>query len=59
MAGKNTHQHDLYKTGDADTPDCLLDRNGEVVLKMCRRCGLGEASLCVPCLPADQPEKEE
>lgn len=37
--------HDLYKTGDDDVPTSIMDRNGEVVLKMCRRCGLAENEL--------------
>jgi NTP pyrophosphatase (non-canonical NTP hydrolase) len=42
-------QHDLYKTGDPDAPNYILDRNGEVVLGQCRRCGLVEAELVGPC----------
>lgn len=41
--------HDLYKTGDEDAPDSIKDRNGEVVLNLCRNCGLGEAELSGPC----------
>ena len=39
------HLHDLYKTGDADAPRQIKDRNGEVVLDMCRVCGRAEAEL--------------
>lgn len=49
--------HDLYKTGDADAPDVIRDRNGEVVLAMCRRCGKGEIELKQPCV-AEQGEPE-
>lgn len=42
-------EHDLYKTGDADAPDVIKDRNGEVTLGLCRRCGKGEADLVDPC----------
>lgn len=41
--------HDLFKTGDADAPDCIKDRNGEVVLGLCRVCGKGEVELPAPC----------
>lgn len=38
-------KHFLYKTGDLDAPESILDRNGEVVLDLCRLCGKGEADL--------------
>jgi hypothetical protein len=41
--------HDLYKTGDADAPDVIKDRNGEVVLGLCRKCGRGEIELADRC----------
>lgn len=44
-----TGTHVLYKTGDADAPDAIKDRNGEVVLANCRLCGRGEAQLSEPC----------
>lgn len=37
--------HELYKTGDADAPDAIKDRNGEVVLAQCRKCGKAEIQL--------------
>ncbi|HBW9904169.1 TPA: hypothetical protein MFX83_15325 [Klebsiella pneumoniae] len=37
--------HVLYETGDADAPDCIKDRNGEVVLSQCRLCGKGEVQI--------------
>ena len=37
--------HDLYKTGDEDAPDAIKDRNGEVVLALCRKCNRGESEL--------------
>ncbi|MCR4301607.1 MAG: hypothetical protein NUV51_08345 [Sulfuricaulis sp.] len=42
-------QHDLYKTGDDDAPLQIKDRNGDVVLGLCRRCGRGEIELDQPC----------
>jgi hypothetical protein len=37
--------HELYKTGDADAPEQIKDRNGEVCLSRCRKCGLAESEL--------------
>ena len=45
--------HKLYKTGDSDAPDAIKDRNGEVVLALCRVCGGVEGSL-----PSDCPGKK-
>ncbi|MEX2739963.1 Lar family restriction alleviation protein [Rhizobium mongolense] len=39
------HGHDLFKTGDRDAPVEIKDRNGEVVLDLCRRCGKAEIEL--------------
>lgn len=45
-------KHDLYKPGDKDAPEQIRDRNGYVVLELCRRCGKAEAELtpnnCTP-----------
>lgn len=38
-------RHDFYKTGDADAPTAIKDRNGEVVLQMCRTCHRAEIEL--------------
>lgn len=38
-------KHVLYKTGDKGCPDQILDSNGEVVLGMCKICGLAESEL--------------
>lgn len=46
------HTHDLYKTGDKNAPPSILDRNGEVVLGLCKLCGMGEAELVEPCTPS-------
>jgi len=43
--------HELYKDGDADIPDGITDRNGQVVLDCCKKCGKGEAELAEPCPP--------
>jgi hypothetical protein len=41
--------HDLFKTGDADAPDVIKDRNGDVVLGLCRVCGQAECELDITC----------
>ncbi|MBC8741853.1 hypothetical protein F6X40_35485 [Paraburkholderia sp. UCT31] len=46
--------HLLYKTGDADAPPQVLDRNGEVVLGLCRVCGRAESELEESCTPPAQ-----
>ena len=35
----------FYKTGDQDAPKSILDRNGEVVLSMCKVCGKAEGEI--------------
>lgn len=49
VPGLGTHL--LYETSDPDAPDCIKDRNGEVVLGLCRVCGKGESELSGPCTP--------
>lgn len=49
--------HDLYETGDADAPEAIKDRNGEVTLGLCRRCGQGEADLETFC-PGPRTDKQ-
>lgn len=41
--------HNLYREGDPGAPDSIKDRNGEIVLGLCKRCGRGEAELTEPC----------
>jgi len=38
-------KHKLYTTKDKDAPEAIKDRNGEVVLSMCKICGKAEAEL--------------
>jgi hypothetical protein len=47
--------HNIYETGDHDAPEAIKDRNGEVVLGLCRRCGRGEADLVTSCATKSQP----
>lgn len=42
-------EHDLYKTGEKDAPNGILDRNNEVVLSECKVCGGAEAALPANC----------
>lgn len=51
--------HDLYKTGDEGAPDVIKDRNGEVVLGLCKKCGRAEIELDEPCEPRSEPERIE
>lgn len=37
--------HTLYETSDIDKPEVICDRNGEVVLAMCKKCGLAESQF--------------
>lgn len=41
----NPPQHILYKKGDIGIPDAIRDRNGDVVLDLCKVCGKGEQEL--------------
>ena len=46
---RNYVTHSLFETGDADCPEQAKDRNGEVVLGVCKNCGRIEAELAEPC----------
>jgi hypothetical protein len=37
--------HRLYQKGDANIPDSINDRNGDIVLGLCKVCGCGEIEL--------------
>jgi hypothetical protein len=43
------HSHDLYTDADKDRPSAICDRNGQVVLGLCKRCGRGEIELETHC----------
>lgn len=43
-------KHNLYTKEDKDVPECIKDRNGDVVLTLCKTCGKGEAELVEPCI---------
>lgn len=50
-----TNSHDLYKNGDPDIPDSLLDRNGDVCLDQCKNCGKAESELSDRCpVPSEE-----
>lgn len=44
-------KHDLYKDGDHSIPKEILDRNGQVVLGLCKICDAAEVELEDPCIP--------
>lgn len=44
-------KHELFETGDPGAPDCIKDRNGEVVLDLCEVRGRAEIELDQPCEP--------
>lgn len=54
----NGTEHDLVKTGDADSFLAIEDGHGEVVLAYCRVCRKGESELGVKCWSARQPAKK-
>jgi len=37
--------HDLYTDADKHRPEQICDRNGQVVLSLCKRCGAAEYEL--------------
>lgn len=43
--------HELYTDADKDRPDSICDRNGQVALGLCKRCGKAEVELDEPCIP--------
>lgn len=50
--------HELWQTTDADRPTAICDRNGEVVLGLCMRCGKAEAELTQPCVTVADLQRE-
>lgn len=42
-------EHTLYKDGDSNIPEQILDRNGQVALSMCKKCRRAEIDLEEPC----------
>lgn len=61
---KTRQGHVLFAQGDLDAPDSIKDRNGDIVLDLCRICGKAEIELDAPCtantsdLPARDIELE-
>lgn len=43
-------KHKLYKQGDNDAPEYIKDRNAQIVLNLCKRCGKYEDQLKEPCM---------
>src|ERR1700757_4904925 len=46
---QHENQHVIYKQGDMDAPDSIKDRNGDIVLDLCKICGKGKVELMEPC----------
>ena len=42
-------RHDLYTDNDSNIPASICDRNGQVALGLCKRCGRAEIELSEPC----------
>lgn len=55
---KPATSHLLYQTGETGIPDAIKDRNGQVVLALCKRCGKAEAELSGPCKPDEKVNHE-
>jgi len=57
----NAQTHTLYKDGDANIPDAILDGNGQVVLGLCKACNRGEVELLESAceVKKDEPESED
>lgn len=56
ILGRAMVKHQLWEKGDAGLPTVLTDRNGDVVLGMCRVCGQAEAELEDACPGYKWPE---
>jgi len=52
----NDDGHVLFSDNDKDRPDSICDRNGQVVLGLCKVCNRGEAELAGPCPGAPKPQ---
>lgn len=48
-------EHELYTNCDDNIPLSICDRNGDVVLALCKICNKGEIELEEPCLKANSP----
>ena len=53
LVDETKETHDIYKDGDENIPDCVKDRNGQVVLGLCKKCGKAECELDEPCGPRE------
>lgn len=49
--------HTLYEKGDEGCPEQILDRNGDVVLGLCKHCGAGESELSQQVCTGPKPYK--
>lgn len=51
--------HVLYTDADENKPEQILDRNGQVALGLCKKCGRAEIELEEPCLPRPVAKPQE
>lgn len=51
--------HVLYRNGDNDIPASICDRDGQVVLSMCKVCGKAEIELSEPCEKTPAPQEQD
>lgn len=49
--------HTLYEDGDEGAPEQIKDRNGQIVLGLCKVCRRAEAELVEPCQPRNKLER--
>lgn len=49
--------HTCYEKGDEGCPQSILDRNGDVVLGLCKHCGAGESELSQQVCTGPKPYK--
>lgn len=53
------NDHTLYEKGDAGVPNQIKDRNGDIVLGLCKICGKGEVELEGSCITIDEKALNE
>jgi len=54
IAAAQKPTHVLWATGEPGAPEAILDRNGEVALRLCKVCGRGECELDESCVPKEK-----
>lgn len=49
LTGEKQTPHKYFNTGDPGAPEQIKDRNGQVVLALCKVCGQAEGELAFSC----------